>query len=175
MALIRNYILPNIVGLVSQIRQDAYIVVRFTPTQTMPLGLSIHRGRCDSMIRRVMRGSSADKIVKDREAIFCAERTNAAQALCDVMIAGLVEICRQPISLRHVERVLRITPKERAKWTKAGRLFVSGTSTILRGSTRVSLPTYATVEIEYLSQKPEVIAKWREADAAEKELADRHA
>ena len=71
---------------------------------------------------------------------------------------------KQKIVPSLVEKVLKITSKERTRWSKDGRLPVSGTGTFGRGNHKVRHFFYPLVDITYLAANLQIIENWRRED-----------
>jgi hypothetical protein len=89
--------------------------------------------------------------------------TNDIAAVLIGIDQRLERIASRPLNARVVERTLGITPRERSRWTKDGRLARAGTNLIRRGQL-VALSTYSVGEIARLMNEPSKIRAWREAD-----------
>jgi len=68
-----------------------------------------------------------------------------------------------PFTPRMVSSLLDITSRERLRWSKDGRLKISGALTFHPGHT-VTIPSYDADEIVALATNPAVIAQWRLQD-----------
>ena len=64
-----------------------------------------------------------------------------------------------------VEEVLGISARERRRWIKDGRLATSGTGQFKKGKTIFQFYLHRVDDIARLVAHPEIIAKWRAADA----------
>jgi hypothetical protein len=67
---------------------------------------------------------------------------------------------------RMVEEILGITGAERRRWTKDGRLPKSGMASHHRGPQLFYLSLHPPKKIEQLANSPDLIAQWRNEDAA---------
>lgn len=79
-------------------------------------------------------------------------------------VSVLEAAASQVLTPRLVQEILGITPSERARWAKDGRLPQSGSS-FIKSSQLVSIPSYAPAVIADLLDRPEIIAEWRASDA----------
>jgi hypothetical protein len=129
----------------------------------LPLGLMVHRGERDAMLSRVMRRSGATILRRGRQCRFVAHERSEACALVHEIHQNLLMLTHKPISQYHVEKLLAITPAERLRWSKDGRLKRSGTANITRGA-KITLYTYPPQIIEQLMRTPAIIAAWRQSD-----------
>lgn len=129
----------------------------------LPLGLKVHAGERDATLKRLMKQSGTVIVRTARQCSFSPAMANHAEKLRDVILRKLAAIAQKPLSPRKVEKILSISPAERLRWSKDGRLRQSGTAQILRGS-KIRLCTYPPQEIERLLSNPEIIAVWRQAD-----------
>jgi hypothetical protein len=85
----------------------------------------------------------------------------------DTVINGidrdLAAIAKRPMRAHEVEAALRITARERIRWTKNGRLRTSG-MIMMRRQQIVAINTYAVDDIQALAARPATIDTWRAAD-----------
>lgn len=132
----------------------------------IPLGLRVHRGERDAAIRMLMARSTGVFVKSSQSCIFDPDSRQAAEALVDGIRERLFQIARKPISQRQVEDILGITSRERIRWGKDGRLPRSGTASIRKGTTEISLWTYPCDAIERLAADPTEILRWRKEDEA---------
>lgn len=147
------------------------LMVRFDPTEDMPLGLLVHHGKRDDTVARLVKQAAPDQKQGKRIAIFHRDRVADARALRLEIAVSLERVARLPIGMRHVERLMGITSTERTRWSKDGRLPVSGSAIISKGPNKIAIPTYSPVRLERLMGTPDIVLTWRAADAAETPLA----
>jgi hypothetical protein len=76
----------------------------------------------------------------------------------------LVRFSKQKITPKLVEKILKITSKERTRWTKDGRLPASGVGTFGRGNHKVRHFFHPLLDITYLVANPHIIENWRRED-----------
>ncbi len=76
---------------------------------------------------------------------------------------AIEDIASRPFTPRMVVEILGITPRERIRWTKSGRLPRSGSGT-LKAARTVTFCIYAAGEIAKLAANPSVIEAWRRVD-----------
>lgn len=129
----------------------------------LPLGLKVHAGERDATLKRLMKQSGAVIVRTARQCWFPPTLANHAEKLRGDIIRKLAAIAQKPLGPHQVEKILIISPAERLRWSKDGRLCQSGTAQILRG-TKIQLSTYPPQETERLLSNPEIIAVWRQAD-----------
>jgi hypothetical protein len=108
--------------------------------------------------------SDNGKIVSARFDIADAERIECALTDLDSMLDALAE---ERLSPKMVEEILGITSLERKRWNKDGRLPKSGMGSFKKGQQQIYFYLHPFSEIAKLVANPEIIAKWREADAKE--------
>ena len=147
-------------------RMETGIELIVNVADALPLGLKVHAGERDATLKRLMKQSGAAIVRTARQCSFSPAMANHAEKLRDAILRKLAAIAQKPLSPRKVEKILSISPAERLRWSKNGRLRQSGTAQILRGS-KIRLCTYPPQEIERLSVNPEIIAAWRQADCAQ--------
>ena len=107
----------------------------------LPLGLKVHAGERDATLKRLMKQSGAVTVRTARHYSFPSAMANHAEKLRNVIVQKLAAIAQKPLSPRQVERLLSISPAERLRWSKDGRLLQSGAAQILRGA-KIRLCTY---------------------------------
>lgn len=66
---------------------------------------------------------------------------------------------------RVVDEILGITPRERLRWIKDGRLPISGSGSLRRGRQDIRFPLHPPDKIAAIARCPELIAGWRMRDA----------
>jgi hypothetical protein len=155
---------PEITKCVVLVAMTDRYEVRVILNDDIPLGLAIHTGERDKTLRRTMKKAGGTVVRHGRICAFDTQSIQLAKNLQKHLWADLGRIARKPINQRNVERLLAITSAERIRWTKDGRLPVSGTSQIQRGQ-KIVLWTYPPGRIERLMARPELIAGWRTEDA----------
>lgn len=118
--------------------------------------------------------------------LVCFRRLNGNRAFCDgravrawldrsrlAEMADLLtrldehidEYLLAPVYPRVVEEILKISARERIRWTKDGRLETSGRGSFSCGPRSVHFPRYPVRHIEMLAGQAETISAWRDADA----------
>lgn len=86
------------------------------------------------------------------------------RVVLDHLDTRLAAILEAPLPAKLVDGLLRITPKERRRWWKDGRLPPCGYRTSTRSSARFNLPVFAVELIESLRKNPQIIEQWRRED-----------
>lgn len=71
-----------------------------------------------------------------------------------------------------VDEVLGISPRERVRWIKDGRLPISGSGSFRRGQQEIRFPLHPLKRIAEIARQPELIANWRSLDARPVEPAN---
>ncbi len=145
---------------------DQGCIVSIDPDVRMPLGLRVHSGERDAVVRLLMKRSAGTFLKASLSCVFDPALRRSAEVLADDIRERLFRIAQKPVSQRQVENILGITSRERIRWGKDGRLLLSGTSTIKRGAAEISLWTYPCNAIERLADNPATVRQWREEDAA---------
>lgn len=74
-----------------------------------------------------------------------------------------------PLSARSVERILKLQPTERLRWSKDGRLPIFKKLRSNRSNSGYQQPVYARNLILALEKSPEIIAAWRSFDRSAQE------
>lgn len=87
------------------------------------------------------------------------------QALTKRMEEGINKILFAPLTPKAVDSALDISPRERLRWYKDGRLPTCGRARIDRGDRRIQFPLFPFEKIARIQANPELIATWRNQDA----------
>ena len=87
------------------------------------------------------------------------------QAFAKRMEEGINKILFAPLTPKAVDRALDITPRERLRWYKDGRLPTCGRATVDRGDRRIQFPLFPFEKVACIQANPELIAAWRNQDA----------
>lgn len=150
-----------------QINRTAnYISLIFKPPFKLTLGLSTLTNEVRRRVRRVLK-LSTDTIkeeggtIEARFHVLNEQRALDARAEID---KRLTHYLNEKLPAAAVEKVLRISPQERARWTKDGRLPKSGTMIFKKGGTRFEVYLHPVEGIAYLLAHPHILAEWREND-----------
>lgn len=146
---------------------DGEIEVRLVLPDPLPIGLEVHSGERNALLRRLMINAGGRADLRLDRCVFPVDALAGAAELAGALQQGLERIAAKPIGQKHVERILGISAAERLRWSKDGRLPRSGAAFIRPGRALVSLSTYAPATIEALLAAPEVIADWRARDGAD--------
>lgn len=85
--------------------------------------------------------------------------------LLSVIDSVLDEFREERLHPRVVEEILGITPRERRRWTKDGRLPKSGSGSFRRGQNTIHFSLHPARKIAALAGKPGMIETWRQDDA----------
>jgi hypothetical protein len=152
----------------SFLRQDGgdHLRISFARCFDTHLGLRLRAEEAHRCIRRVC------------AAGFCSWSSQLLELRCvpeaaadviegnlDDLAKALARIAWRPLTPRLVVMALGISGRERARWTKDGRLPPSGQVFAHRGHL-LSVPTYSVRLVEDLAARPEISTAWREQDAA---------
>ena len=156
---------PNLLSryLVLEHRSDG-VSLRFEPTTELTLG----SGRRAAEARRRVAGllrRCRFKTSSRGEAICATVEPKAVGQLADVLAAidAALDAFRQELlHPRIVEEILGITPHERRRWTKDGRLPHSGSGSFRPGRQSIRFALHPAAEIVALAGRPETIDAWRE-------------
>lgn len=87
------------------------------------------------------------------------------QAFAKRMEEGINKVLFAPLTPNAVDRALDITPRERLRWYKDGRLPTCGRATVDRGNRRIQFPLFPFEKVACIQANPELIAAWRNQDA----------
>jgi hypothetical protein len=140
-----------------------HLRVSLKPCFDAHLGLRLRRDEAERCVRRIVTGDACSWNPK------LLELTSEARALIEGKLGdlanALAEIAWRPLTPRLVGAALGISGRERARWTKDGRLPHSGHVVARRGNP-FSIPTYSVEVIEKLAGHPEIVTAWREQDTA---------
>jgi hypothetical protein len=148
-------------------RSGSKAVLDFQPVHDAHLGLSLRwlearRRVLTSLQGQATRSWIGDTLLLEIEALSGDLRLGEVIE-CSAYALVLPASC--PLTPRLVLSALPISPQERLRWTKDGRLPRSGAVMMLRAHP-VSVATYAVETISALVENPSIIALWREQDAS---------
>ncbi len=164
----RDNLYGRVSRLVSVTGVDGTQDVRINLDRDVPLGLRIHDGDRDAMLRIEMSRSVGQMVQKGSLCRFAG--AHDAMPFARRLVDKLRQIASKPISQKHVDRLLDISSAERLRWTKDGRLPTSGTASFTNGKAKILIETYPPDAIEALAAHPEIILRWREIDAADQPI-----
>lgn len=100
--------------------------------------------------------------------VFAPTDRDVVDVGCSALDQRLRAVFDEPLPAKRVDALLAITSSERRRWTKDGRLPPMGTLSSSRTQHNFNVPIFSVELIRRLVQQPEVIARWREADAADR-------
>lgn len=118
-------------------------------------------------VRRGIRKVSGVEIDGHSEMLlfrFSDPNRKAADALVARLRSQVDAIFGAPLTPKEVDRVLDISPSERLRWYKDGRLPNCGIAVIGRGAHKIRFPVFPVDAITSLASKPQLIEKWRSDD-----------
>lgn len=92
---------------------------------------------------------------------------NGVRSILAAIDAEVDAFRKERLHPKAVEEILAITARERRRWTKDGRLPTSGHTSFRRGQNFVYLLLYPPDAIASLSEHPDRIEAWRQADQAD--------
>lgn len=148
-------------------RTANYISLVITPPFKLTFGLSRRANEVRRRVRRVLKLSTATikeegGTIEARFHVLNEQRVLDAAAEID---KRLMHYLNEKLPARVVEKVLGISPQERARWTKDGCLPKSGTMIFKKGGTKFEVYLHPVEGIAYLLASPHILADWREHDA----------
>jgi len=121
------------------------------------------------IVRRAVRrvsGVEADAPSGERSFRFAGSNEKAVVALAQRLHPQIHAIFAAPLTPKVVDRVLGISPSERSRWYKDGRLPHCGNSVIERGAHKIHFPLFPVAAITRLAANPQIIEEWRRDDRA---------
>lgn len=129
------------------------------------LGLSLRRPEARRRIYACLRGLVRRRWIEDgaRLEVEAIDGPFQLGAIIEHCALALVLPASRPLTPRLVIAALSITPQERLRWTKDGRLPQFG-SVMMRRAHPISVATYAVETIAALAGQPAMLASWRAAD-----------
>jgi len=145
-------------------QEEDHLTVEVDFEHPLPIGLLVHKGARDAVVRSLIGKSGGRVTSPGRACSFPLGQRRTAEALAERLRASLHQVASKPLSPKQVERLLSLTGAERSRWSKDGRLQRSGTATIRRGSSAISLSTYNVDAVERLLEAPEIVEGWRRSD-----------
>ena len=159
----------------SRWEQGEALTVSFVRCFTESLGLNLRRREVCRAAKSALESVGSVSWLDEGRVLILDDRELPMGEIATVLNKidqRFERIAARPLSARAVEHTLGITARERSRWTKDGRLARAGTNLIRRGQL-IALSTYAVSEIARLTNEPETIRVWRNADARRVDLARR--
>lgn len=154
-------------------REGEGLTLRFVPGTDLTVGSHRRVNQSLRLVKTELRRFANQ--VKKRGGCIKAHFPNAdletVSALASRIDAKLDRLRNEKITIKMVEEILRLTPLERQRWTKDGRLPAAGNAFIERGQ-KIRLWTYSPDVIARLWSNPEIIEDWRRADQAKANCED---
>jgi hypothetical protein len=145
----------------------AGIVLSFTPPRELTLGSARRAREARRRVAGLLRRHRL-KVSAKEEGIRTTIPPQATIDLVDLLSAideALDAFRQERLYPKVVEEILEITPRERRRWTKDGRLPKSGTGSFRRGQQSIHFALHPPQEIARLSNNPGIIVAWLKADA----------
>ncbi|UFX46491.1 hypothetical protein HAP47_0007350 [Bradyrhizobium sp. 41S5] len=148
-------------------REGTVVTFRFEPQADLTIG-SHQRFKQSIRLVKTQLKCVADQ-VQTQGGCVTARSLNAdiveITNLVSEIDARLGQLRDEKVPIKMLEEVLGVTPRERQRWTKDGRLPAKGNAFIQRGQT-IRLWTYSPDVVARLLKHPEIIDGWRKADLA---------
>jgi hypothetical protein len=141
------------------------VILRFSPNADLTVGSSRRANRSIQLVKMQFK-RLADKVEIKGKCVtgrFSNMDVSTLSHLASRIDAKLDRIRDEKVTIKMVEEILRLTPLERQRWTKDGRLPAAGNAYIQRGQT-IRLWTYSPDVIARLLKHPDIIEGWRKAD-----------
>jgi len=131
-----------------------------------PSALTLHSPTLEKELRRRMqrklrRWRPAAKAADGRAVTATFEDAEQAEAAIEDIERMLDRFVGERLSPKMVEEILAITPVERSRWTKDGRLPRSGTGSFRKGRHIFQFYLHPAAEIAKLAADPTIISRWR--------------
>ena len=148
-------------------REGTVVTFRFEPQADLTVG-SHQRFKQSIRVVKAQLKRVADQIQTQGGCVtakFLNADVVAISNLVSEIDARLGQLRNEKIPIKMLEEVLGVTPQERQRWTKDGRLPAKGNAYIQRGQT-IRLWTYSPDVVARLLKYPEIIDGWRKADLA---------
>jgi hypothetical protein len=130
------------------------------------LGLRLRITEFQTCIRRVTAKDTVRWHDAAQELTLSAGGAVSAEDVAWKLATRFAEIAWRPLTPRLLLAALNITTHERLRWTKDGRLRLSGSIQVRQGGVVFSVPTYPISLAEELNASPDILCTWREQDAA---------
>jgi hypothetical protein len=122
------------------------------------------------LFERRLRPYAAD-IESDGGEIYAVVR--ACDGASERLRRRILRALNMPLDPKSVDRLLEITPKERLRWYKDGRLPTCGRSLIGHGNHQIMVPEFPVGKIIVIAMTPGLLASWRAQDDLAATEADR--
>lgn len=170
MAAIKTPLKPEMRSRYVSVRRTAQsIILTFQPADELTFGLAHRAKEARRRVAKLIRRTKSLTLNSREGRIFATFNRTSLKSVAVLLAAIDVELDKLKTERLHpalVEELLRITARERIRWTKDGRLRSSGHGSFKRGRQTISFPLYPPSEIAHLADEPETILRWRNEDAA---------
>lgn len=152
--------------LLSLVRCRDCLVIRLAVPACIAYAFPSRVKTASRMFRKVMRRHSGVRCPTD-SALEAYRVNNMPSAELRTMYDRLERTTRNiiyaPLGPKAVEETLEISPAERIRWSKDGRL-TTKKSVCSRGRGSFALPLYSAETIANLKQQSKLLASWRQED-----------
>jgi len=142
--------------------------VEFVPSRQLTSGSTQKAIQAIRLVTRVFR-RRLECVVTQRSgsvAVTCPEAAEAdIMQVCAIAEQRLARLQQELPTAKMVEEILAITPVERRRWSKDGRLPNAGQALFSQGRKQVGLFLYPPNAILQLAAHPDQIADWRRRDS----------
>lgn len=141
--------------------------ITFRPSSELTLGSNRREKALRRRVAKLIRNSRPLLLSVDDEQIcatFGPDAEDELPALLSALDASIEAFKQERLSPKVVEEILQITPRERLRWTKDGRLPRSGAAAFGVGQRSIHFALHPVAQIAALSENPEIIAACRRAD-----------
>lgn len=146
------------------------LTVSFVYPQALTLGLAHREKEANRRVRKQLRRVKTVEIERLDGLLQASFPRHSAHALAAALKAidrDLNALMQEKLHPALVEELLGITPRERIRWTKDGRLQQAGSGSFSNGAQPIGFALYRPSEIADLARNAGIIQAWRDADAAQ--------
>ncbi len=150
----------------------AIIRLTYSPSPEFTLGSQLRAERVCKVVLAALGSHNPQSITRLENtisAIFESRYRDSVQEVQETIVGHLNELQKEKLTPKMVEEVLGITPQERSRWGKDGRLPRSGSAMLRKGQQRIVIYTHAPSEIAKIAANRQLIEQWRREDRAQKE------
>ncbi|MCL8384251.1 MULTISPECIES: hypothetical protein [Xanthobacter] len=155
-------------GRVTTEKEGAHVLVRLTWNDLPPIDRD-RRIRASEGLARLMarKLDGGDYAVGEGWISFRVPDPGERrlEAFTKRMETRIGEILFAPLTPKAVDRALGITPRERIRWYKDGRLPTCGREKTDHGDRTIQFPMFPFANIASIQANPEIISGWRVQDA----------
>lgn len=146
------------------------IDIFFTPQPRLTVGSTRRAQQAVRIVKSTLKRIKNCEIRQSHEGVTAqasGENHLLVRNILEFIDRKLDHLESEPLTTKMVEEILKISSRERVRWTKDGRLPSTGKASFKRGKNRVHLFMYPPLAIAELASRPQIVTDWRAADSTE--------